>query len=463
MGRRSRKRVREGLQPPKPRQARTQSGRNGDSGGAASLDLVRQVERVFRFVLDRFDSESRAVPPSDLAALAGWWEAGIGRAANISPGVVPALVCSYLCGEIEQVWGCGWQPADVWRVVDRQLGPKHARLVVQSIAEEAETYRSDRRMPASWSAQLEEIGAELRWSPADDHLTQLGIEFGLDRQAVLQTAFELLVMLHHFPEIPRFCPPPSEWGRSSALDAAVAWRHQNDQVDVRYLERVRALLAKAESTEFEEEAESLVAKAQELMTRHAIDAALLSAHSAGVRSGNRPTGIRIGVSDPYAQAKVHLLCAIGNASRCQTVWSKGFGFATVLGFEVDLISVELLYTSLLLQARNSMVRTGEMGRRARSRSFRQSFLVGFATRIGRRLEEAVDATISDVRSEQGSGFLPVLAERSRLVDDLRDESFGDLQQSRFSANDNAGWALGTAAADLAEISRGPQIGERVTA
>lgn len=461
MGKRSRKRVREGLQPPKPRQARSQGGRSGDPVGATGSDLVRQIERRFRLVLEQFDSGEGAGSTADLAVLARWWEDGIGRATNMSPGLVPALVCSYLCGEIERVWGRGWQPADVSRVVDRHLGPKHAHFVVQSIAEEAEAYRSDRQMPTSWSAQLDEIGAELRWTPAVDHLTDLGIELGLERRAVLQTAFELLVMLHRLPEIPRFCPPPSEWGRSSALDAAVTWRH--DHVDLRYLERIRALLAKAESTEFEEEAESFVAKAQDLMTRHAIDAALLSAHMAGKRSGDQPTGMRIGVADPYAQAKVHLLSEIGNASRCRTVWSKDFGFATVLGFEGDLTSVELLYTSLLLQARNSMTRTGEMGRRARSRSFRQSFLVGFATRIGKRLEEAANITISDVREEQGSGFLPVLAERSRAVDDFRNETFGDLQQLRSSAGDDAGWAMGTAAADLAEISRGPQIDERVTA
>jgi hypothetical protein len=463
MGRRSRKRVREGLQPAKLRQARTQGVRDGDAGRAASSDLIQQVQRRFKMALEQFDRGEGAGSTPDLTVLAGWWEDGIGRAANKSPGLVPALVCSYLCGEIEQVWARGWQPADVSRVVDRRLGPKHARLVVQSIAEEAETYRSDRQTLTPWLAQLDQIGAELHWSPAEDHLTHLGIELGLDRRAVLQTAFELLVMLHHLPDIPRFCPPPSEWGRSSALDAAVSWRDQNHQVDVRYLERIRALLAKAESTEFEAEAESLVAKAQELMTRHAIDAALLSAHTAGKRSGERPTGRRIGVEDPYAQAKMHLLSEIGRASRCRTVWSKNFGFATVFGFEGDLISVELLYTSLLLQARNSMTRTGEMGGRTRSRSFRQSFLVGFATRIGRRLEEAADITISDVREEQGSRFLPVLAERSQMVDDLRDETFGDLQQCSSSANDNAGWAMGTTAADLAEISRGPRIDERATA
>ena len=43
----------------------------------------------------------------------------------------------------------------------------------------------------------------------------------------------------------------------------------------RHLERVRALLAKAESTEFVEEAAALSAKAYELIATHAIDLAMI--------------------------------------------------------------------------------------------------------------------------------------------------------------------------------------------
>ena len=47
------------------------------------------------------------------------------------------------------------------------------------------------------------------------------------------------------------------------------------------LARIRQLLAKAESTTFEAEALAFTAKAQELMTRHAIDAALVHDTAAG--------------------------------------------------------------------------------------------------------------------------------------------------------------------------------------
>ena len=238
-----------------------------------------------------------------------------------------------------------------------------------------------------------------------------------------------------------------------------AWRREARPTQVRHLERIRALLAKAESTEFDEEADAFTSKAQELMTRHAIDDALLAAHEAGRSSGEQPSGRRIGIDDPYAQAKAILLTVIGEASHCRAVWSKRFGFSTVFGYAGDLMSVELLYTSLLLQARNAMVRAGDGGKRARSSSFRRSFLFGFADRIGRRLEEAAGAAVADAVDERGSALLPVLAQRSGRVDEFRNEAFPHLAENRMTIGDWSGWVSGVAAADTAVLARGPSIPE----
>ena len=51
------------------------------------------------------------------------------------------------------------------------------------------------------------------------------------------------------------------------------------------LSRIRALLAKAEATEYAEEAEALSARAQELMAKYSIDQALLAAESGGGDAG----------------------------------------------------------------------------------------------------------------------------------------------------------------------------------
>ena len=60
----------------------------------------------------------------------------------------------------------------------------------------------------------------------------------------------------------------------------------------------------------------------------------------------------------------------------------------MVGFAGDVEAVELLFTSLLVQATAAMMRAGSRtGRngRSRTRSFRQSFLHAYAVRIGQRL------------------------------------------------------------------------------
>ena len=84
------------------------------------------------------------------------------------------------------------------------------------------------------------------------------------------------------------------------------------------LDKIRSLLAKAESTEFEPEAEAFTAKAQELMARYRIDRAVLAAGTAGDRK--EPAARRVAVHDPYASAKATLLSQVADANGCRAVW-----------------------------------------------------------------------------------------------------------------------------------------------
>ena len=49
---------------------------------------------------------------------------------------------------------------------------------------------------------------------------------------------------------------------------------------------------------------------------------------------------------------------MAQANRCRVVWSKDLGLVTVIGFPADLDAVELLFTSLLVQANTAMLRAG---------------------------------------------------------------------------------------------------------
>jgi hypothetical protein len=227
-------------------------------------------------------------------------------------------------------------------------------------------------------------------------------------------------------------------------------------VDGRVLEKVRGLLAKAESTEFEEEADALTAKAQEFMARYAIDQAML----AGEANAEGPSGRRVGVGDPYAQGKASLLAAIARANRCRTVWMGGYGFSTVFGFPNDVDIVEVLYMSLLVQATRAMTASGtvrDSAGRSRTRSFRQSFMLSFAGRIGERLAAATQTATAEASDVHGSRLLPVLAGRTAAVDEAFDVMFPQVVATSTRMSNAAGWAAGRAAADLAHLGPDQQL------
>lgn len=228
-------------------------------------------------------------------------------------------------------------------------------------------------------------------------------------------------------------------------------------VDPQLLDRVRALLAKAESTTFEAEAEAFTAKAQELISRHAIDQALL--HAADRRGAGEPGVRTIRIPDPYAGTKALLLSAVADANHCRTVWAKPTRTATVIGFPDRLEAVELLFTSLLLQATTAVLATGPAvdGRgRSRTRSFRHAFLTAYAVRVGQRLEEAAGAVESAAATERAD-LLPVLADQDRRVSQALRARFPQVGTSRVTASNAHGWAEGRRAADRAELGADPRL------
>lgn len=322
---------------------------------------------------------------------------------------------------VAAAWRRGWQPADVVRLVRRELDDVHVRLVSALIRAQAP---DDRARGPRWAAQLDELTADE--PPRTDRFTHAA------------TLLELYRLLLRLPSL-------------EPLDKHEPKRHDNRRPASRMLTRIRALLAKAEATGFPEEAEALSAKAQELMARHSIDEALLDAQAP---AKDAPGACRIGVEAPYEQAKAVLLDAVAGANHCRAVWNEAFGFSTVVGFEGDLEVVELLYTSLLVQATTAMTRAEaaqRAGGRRRTKTFRQSFLAAYAHRIGTRLAEAAGTQVTD-------DLLPVLATREVAVTDRVDEMFPETTTTRLrGVSDEAGWTEGAEAADRAQVGARPRL------
>ena len=236
------------------------------------------------------------------------------------------------------------------------------------------------------------------------------------------------------------------------------------------LVRIRALLAKAESSTFEAEATAFTAKAQELMTRHAIDSAAIHGHDQGPCS--EPIAVRVPVDVPYGDIKSLLLQTVAEAGRCRTAYMPALGLSTVIGFPDDVAAVDMLFTSLLLQAQRALTDSAKRapaGTRVRSQSYRSAFLLAYTTRIGDRLQQINDAVYAQVEAERGAAFLPVMRSRADAVEDFMTARFGLLRTGRVRGGyDPMGWAGGTVAADNARLDQGdlranrPSLGEKAS-
>jgi hypothetical protein len=338
------------------------------------------------------------------------------------------VVEELLSGLVGELWAQGWTPADLAHVASRKLSAAHGDLVaeVAVVDGRARAERGESLHPR-WEAQLAAL--------AD----RAGVPSGLD-PARLRLGVQLLAVCSWLPPLTTTVPPP---GEASATAPAAAG------LDEQILARVRGLLAKAEATEFDEEAEALTEKAQELIARHAVDEAL--AH-AGDDVGE-PSARRIPVDPPYAEPKAAVLTQVGEANRCRVVYSHDLGWVTAIGYEGDLDAVELLATSLLAQATATMARHGsrrEASGRSRTQSFRRSFLFGFAGRIGQRLREATEHQTAEAAAGDGR-LLPVLSARDERLDAAVAELFPDIEHRSGSVSHGGGFAAGQAAADLADL------------
>lgn len=247
------------------------------------------------------------------------------------------------------------------------------------------------------------------------------------------------------------------------------------------LAKIRALLAKAEATTFPEEAKTFTAKAQELMTKWAVDDAMLAGSRLASSSVETVT-IRVG-NPPYQGPKQSLLAVIANSMDCKIIleqvnkrWNDDgtrrakadrFTQAYIVGFRQDLEFVQMLFTSCLLQAdleflsdpvqKTMFAETSHPGHRVR---WRNAFMMGYVGAIGSRLAEAKRATVRQAEdATPGVGL--VLASKKDQVATKVNELFPSLRKGGGSSageGGGSGWGLGLQAGRRADLSRDNNLG-----
>lgn len=231
------------------------------------------------------------------------------------------------------------------------------------------------------------------------------------------------------------------------------------------LRRIRALLERAEHANTgEHEREAAMAKAADLMAAYGVQRTMLSA-TQGVDDPIDATVIAM--TDPYSYEKAMLLIYIAIALHCKTHrWWRGRKTTRVaiIGAASDRERIEMLYTSLLIQAQRGMFReSSPYPDAAATKGLRAAFLVGFGMRIGERLTEAearAAQTYDEQRPAGSVGTELVLVDRAALVEQRYAELFPNATKGRVRSYNASAWNRGDAAGRAADIGAAKVNGGR---
>ncbi|MFB4312905.1 DUF2786 domain-containing protein [Actinomadura sp. 21ATH] len=218
--------------------------------------------------------------------------------------------------------------------------------------------------------------------------------------------------------------------------------------------KIRALLAKAESTDSPAEAQALTGKAADLMAKYGIERAML----ADVAPQDDPIGGReIFIPAPYARDKREILMRIAQALGCKFILrQKGNRiFGVPFGYDSDIERIEMLFTSVLVQAAHELAVT-EVPWREDPKAFRRSWYQGYAIAIGARLREAEARARNRAEAEQqttagGRSAALVLVDRATKLERAYEDQFAGIKKARTRQLSGGGRRAGYQAGQRADL------------
>ena len=200
------------------------------------------------------------------------------------------------------------------------------------------------------------------------------------------------------------------------------------EADQGVIDKVRKLLAMAESTDNSEEADAFARKAADLIARHRVtESALRDVDPDQLEVAELDLG-----RGAYVRARFHLLAGVAEAHGCLATFRTGGRgtLAHITGHRRDTLAVRVLFTSLLSQ----MTQRAALERRATSAAtqrWRRSFMFGFADEVAAMLQTARSEAIA--ATDDPASTVPALRAQDVVVREFAGERLGRIVTARPAA------------------------------
>lgn len=198
-------------------------------------------------------------------------------------------------------------------------------------------------------------------------------------------------------------------------------------------DRIRALLAKAESTEFQAEADAFLAKAFELMAREGLTEADIK-DTEIFKVESRRINLKSTTWREDQMLGGVVAKSIGCVSRVRSYGASAPAQIVFYGTRAQIDAAELMFTSLLLQRARA-------SRRRPRRETQREFASGFAMGVYKALERAT----KDVEQEAPGTGLALRSMEQRIEDEVNGGRPTRQARTRAARPGDAGYSAGLTA------------------